>query len=74
MLDHENIDVELGVDAKNVLEFGFDEHKVYYKGDEFKGKIIFTGAIDDFFNQSLGKLPYRSLRFDFEHYDQDDYQ
>lgn len=74
MLDHENIDVELGVDAKNVLEFDFDEHKVYYKGDEFKGKIIFTGAIDDFFNQSLGKLPYRSLRFDFEHYDQDDYQ
>ena len=41
---------------------------------EFKGKIIFTGAIDEFFDNRLGQLPYRSLRFDFEHYPQDYYQ
>ena len=74
MLKHQNIDIELGVDAKDVLSFDFEHHKIYYLGHEFNGKIIFTGAIDDFFDHRLGTLPYRSLRFDFEHYDEDDYQ
>ncbi len=30
------------------------------------GKTIFTGRIDEFFNYSLGRLEYRSLRFDTE--------
>lgn len=29
--------------------------------------MIYTGPIDQFFGCSLGKLPYRSLRFDHEH-------
>lgn len=74
MLNHENIDIELGKDAKELLKFDFDKHKAYFQGQEFLGKIIFTGAIDDFFNHCEGQLPYRSLRFDFEHYEQDDYQ
>lgn len=74
MLDHENIEVELGKDAKELLTFDFDHAKAYYQGEEFTGKIIFTGAIDDFFDHCLGQLPYRSLHFDFEHYEQDDYQ
>lgn len=74
MLDHENIDIELGKDAKELLSFDFENHKAYYMGQEFLGKIIFTGAIDEFFNNCEGQLPYRSLRFDFEHYTQDDYQ
>lgn len=74
MLDHQNIDVILNRDAKDDLTFDFENHKVYYLGEEFTGKIIFTGAIDEFFDNRLGQLPYRSLRFDFEHYDQDYYQ
>ena len=74
MLDHENIEIELGKDAKNLISFDFDNRKIYYQGQEFLGHIIFTGAIDEFFNNCLGQLPYRSLRFDFEHYSQDDYQ
>ena len=74
MLDHENIEVILNQDAKALLSFDFDKHEVYYQGQPFDGKIIFTGAIDDFFDYRLGRLPYRSLRFDFEHYDEDDYQ
>ena len=74
MLDHENIEIELGKDAKNLISFDFDNRKIYYQGQEFLGHIIFTGAIDEFFNNCLGQLPYRSLRFDFEHYLQDDYQ
>lgn len=74
MLDHENIEIELGKDAKNLISFDFDNQKIYYQGQEFLGHIIFTGAIDEFFDNCLGQLPYRSLRFDFEHYLQDDYQ
>ena len=74
MLDHENIEIELGKDAKNLISFDFDNRKIYYQGQEFLGHIIFTGAIDEFFDNCLGQLPYRSLRFDFEHYSQDDYQ
>lgn len=74
MLDHENIEIELGKDAKNLISFDFDNRKIYYQGQEFLGHIIFTGTIDEFFNNCLGQLPYRSLRFDFEHYLQDDYQ
>ena len=74
MLDHENIDIELSKDAKEDLTFDFENHKIYYLNQEFKGKIIFTGAIDEFFDNRLGQLPYRSLRLDFEHYPQDYYQ
>jgi len=51
MLDHPNIDVELGQswDAKR------DRARAQ--------RIVFTGPIDEFFNHRFGKLPYRSLRF-----------
>jgi UDP-galactopyranose mutase len=35
---------------------------------------IYTGAIDEFFGYSLGALEYRSLRFEQELLDVDDYQ
>ena len=37
-------------------------------------QIIFTGAIDSFFNYSLGHLEYRSLRFDHQLLNCPDYQ
>lgn len=37
-------------------------------------KIIFTGAIDEYFDYSLGHLEYRSLRFESETLDQENYQ
>ncbi|MFR7592200.1 MAG: UDP-galactopyranose mutase [Longibaculum sp.] len=74
MLDHPLIEVELGKDAKELLSFDFENHKISYLGKEVTGNIIFTGAIDELFDNRLGQLPYRSLRFDFEHYPQDHYQ
>ena len=44
---------------------------------EFEGiaeKIIFTGAIDEYFGFSLGALGYRSLRFETETLDKPNYQ
>jgi UDP-galactopyranose mutase len=30
--------------------------------------MIYTGPVDDFFDRRFGALPYRSLRFEFEHF------
>lgn len=39
-----------------------------------KGIIIYTGPIDDFFNNKYGKLEYRSLHFEKEYYNVQDFQ
>lgn len=72
MMEHENITIELGVEAKEVL--GIESGKVLYKGEVFNGDVIFTGPIDEFFDCKYGRLPYRTLDFVFEHYEQDDFQ
>lgn len=54
MLD--GIEVRLGVD--------YLENKVEY--DAMAEKVIYTGAIDAYFNYSLGNLEYRSVRFENE--------
>ena len=68
MLDHPNITVELGKDAKEVISFDFDHYKILVDGQVFDGEVVFTGAIDELFDCKLGRLPYRSLEFKFEHY------
>lgn len=72
MLNHENITLLLDTDAKDILEFKDD--KIFYKGEEFEGKVIFTGAVDELFDYKFGYLPYRTLRFEFESFDKDFYQ
>ena len=72
MLDNENIDIKLGTDCLDVLSF--DDGKVYLDGEEFVGKVIYTGAIDELFKYVYGSLPYRSLVFDFETKDMEYYQ
>lgn len=37
-------------------------------------RVIYTGAIDEFFEYSLGRLEYRSLRFEEEVLDEPDFQ
>lgn len=52
MLDHRNITLELGCDYRDVIA------TARYR------EVIYSGAIDEFFNYRYGKLPYRSLRFE----------
>ncbi len=72
MLDHPCIQVETGVEALDRLKF--TESGIYFDGQQFTGKVIYTGALDELFEYKYGKLPYRSLRFDIEHMDTDDFQ
>jgi UDP-galactopyranose mutase len=51
MLDHPNIDVELGLD--------FAEARSRYRFD----RVVFTGPVDEYFDYRFGRLPYRSLQF-----------
>lgn len=54
LLHHTNIQVILGMDYRYVgTSLSFD-------------KLIFTGPIDDYFDCIHGKLPYRSLDFEFK--------
>lgn len=64
MLDHPNITVKLNTDF-------FDNKKEYFKNYD---KIIYTGMIDEFFDYKLGELEYRSLRFETEEKNVDNYQ
>lgn len=64
MLSHPNIDVETNVDF-------------FVKKEEYLAtypKIVFTGMIDEFFDYRLGELEYRSLRFETETLDMENYQ
>ncbi len=75
LLDFDGIEVRLGCQAESVLEIDpAGDVPVKFEGQPFRGNIIFTGALDELFGCRYGRLPYRSLRFDFEHYDRKFYQ
>lgn len=65
MLDHKNITVRLSSDGMEYLSFS--EDKIFVLGEEFAGEVVYTGALDELCGCKYGRLPYRSLHFQFEH-------
>ena len=63
MADHPNIEVRVDTDFFDVA-------------DEFKGKvpIVYTGPVDEYFNNSEGRLSWRTVDLEAEVVDVDDYQ
>lgn len=59
-----------GIEVK--LNEDFFSNREYY--ESLADKIVYTGALDEYFNYSLGKLEYRSLRFDTKILDVSNYQ
>ena len=72
MLDHPNITVELGVDARDRVELA--EGRIALDGADFTGPVIYTGQADELFGFQFGALPYRTLDFGFETLDVDQFQ
>jgi UDP-galactopyranose mutase len=72
MLNHKNIKLLLNTDFNEVLKIR--DNKFYFMGNEFNGKIIYTGQIDELFDYKFGELPYRSLKMEFETIDKELYQ
>ncbi len=62
MLDHPNIELALGTEHRDVIDRVECDH------------IVFTGPIDEYFGFRFGKLPYRSLRFQHETHDIEQFQ
>ena len=59
-----DIEVRLGVD--------YLENKEYF--DSLAERVVYTGPIDSYFNYCYGHLGYRSVRFETEVLDTDNYQ
>lgn len=51
MLDHENISTHLDTPFLQTMEISYDH-------------VFYTGAIDEYYNHVLGRLPYRTLFFE----------
>lgn len=66
ILNHPNIKFKLGTDAKSWIQLKEETKEIFVNGDKFEGKVIYTGAIDELFGCKYGKLPYRSLRFEWK--------
>jgi len=62
MLDSPKIEVGLGVDYRDIATETEADH------------LIFTGPIDEYFEHRFGRLPYRTLNFEFEVHDVKRYQ
>ncbi|WP_434706632.1 UDP-galactopyranose mutase [Pseudomonas sp. D4-18] len=62
MLDHPNIDVLLSTDFKAVRQ------RIPHR------ELVYCGPIDEYFDHCFGRLPYRSLRFQHETMDQEQFQ
>jgi len=54
MLDHPNIEVRVGTRYEEIRD------------SATAAQLVWTGPIDAFFDYRFGKLPYRSLRFEYE--------
>jgi UDP-galactopyranose mutase len=61
MLDHPLIDVRTGMDHRDLNGVSWD-------------RMVWTGAIDEYFGKCFGPLPYRSLKFEHEIVDTRHYQ
>lgn len=58
------VEVRLGVD--------YNASRADYDG--MADKLLYTGALDEYFNYKLGRLAYRGLRFETERLEQENYQ
>ena len=55
-----------------LLNTTWKEYKAKHEGDF--DKVIFTGPIDEYFDYKLGKLQYRTVRFETEELETDNFQ
>jgi UDP-galactopyranose mutase len=62
LLSHKNIEIVLNTDYKKIT------NDIKFK------KLVYTGPIDYFFDYKFGKLPYRSIRFEYRNFEMENYQ
>lgn len=73
LLNHPKIKVQLGIEALDHITKDEDNKTILVDGDS-NFTVVYTGALDELFDCRFGKLPYRSLRFDWKYEDKDSFQ
>lgn len=72
LLANENISVRTNTEALDFITIKHDT--IYINGKPTDGTIIYTGPIDELFGCRYGRLPYRSLRFEWKYEDRESFQ
>ncbi len=72
LLSHPNIKLRLNTPFESMCEF--KDGKISLEGRCFGGTLIYTGPTDTLFGYKFGRLPYRSLRFEFKTHQTEYYQ
>ena len=71
LLSHSNIEVITNSNLRKLLDF--KESKIHYSNSE-DCILIFTGPIDQLFSESFGRLPYRTLNFEYKFLNMNSFQ
>lgn len=72
LLDHPNIHVTLGIEALEHL--CIRDNILMIDGHATNQTVVYTGALDELFDYQYGRLPYRSLRFEWKYTEADSVQ
>ncbi len=72
ILNHKNIEVVLNKEALNYINI--KDNNIFIDNENLNIPVIYTGALDELFNLEYGRLPYRSLKFEFKYEDIDSFQ
>lgn len=64
ILDNRKIKLLSNTDFREIGRL--QEGKIYVFDREFRGTLIYTGPIDELCDYRFGRLPYRSIKFDFD--------
>lgn len=74
MLRHENITVELNIDAQDYLKANPEQGVIEVCGKPFTKPVVWTAPADELFGNIYGRLPYRSLDLKIESHDKTYFQ
>lgn len=74
LLNHPNIEIHTGKDIREFVSIDPKNRKLVYKNITPDIPFIYTGAVDELLNYQFGKLPYRSLKFEYIHKKIDSFQ
>lgn len=72
MIDHPAISVTLNYEA--LEHISIKDNAVYLDGKKADYPVVYTGPLDELFGYKYGRLPYRSLRFEWIYKDVESYQ
>ena len=71
LLNHPHIQIKLNKEALDYLEI---KEKITIKNKKQEFIVVYTGPLDELFSYKYGKLPYRSLHFEWKHEEVDSIQ